>query len=122
MTENRKIYKSIGEVAKMLNLINKKSGKLSTHTLRYWEKEFKQIKPYIFAGKRRYYDEKSIDLLKNIHYLLKNKGMTIKGVKNLLNNNQTELDEDNNQTINRKTIKTKIYKISNLLKKLKNNG
>ena len=122
MTENRKIYKSIGEVAKMLNLIDKKSGKLSTHTLRYWEKEFRQIKPYIFAGKRRYYDEKSIHLLKNIHYLLKNKGMTIKGVKNLLNNNQTELDEDNNQTINRKIIKTKIYKISNLLKKLKNNG
>ena len=122
MTENRNIYKSIGEVAKMLNLIDKKSGKLSTHTLRYWEKEFKQIKPYIFAGKRRYYDEKSIDLLKNIHYLLKNKGMTIKGVKNLLNNNQTELDEDNNKTINRKIIKTKIYKISNLLKKLKNNG
>ena len=113
MAENRKLYKSIGEVAKMLNLINKKNGKLSTYTLRYWEKEFKQIKPYIFAGNRRYYDEKSIDILRNIHYLLKNKGMTIKGVKNLLNNNQTELDDDNNKTINRKIIKTQLYKISN---------
>ena len=122
MAENRKLYKSIGEVAKMLNLINKKNGKLSTYTLRYWEKEFKQIKPYIFAGNRRYYDEKSIDILRNIHYLLKNKGMTIKGVKNLLNNNQTELDDDNNKTINRKIIKTQLYKISNLLKKLKSNG
>ncbi len=122
MTENRKLYKSIGEVAKMLNLINKKNGKLSTYTLRYWEKEFKQIKPYIFAGNRRYYDEKSIDILRNIHYLLKNKGMTIKGVKNLLNNNQTELDDDNNKTINRKIIKTQLNKISNLLKKLKSNG
>ena len=122
MTENRKLYKSIGEVAKMLNLINKKNGKLSTYTLRYWEKEFKQIKPYIFAGNRRYYDEKSIDILRNIHYLLKNKGMTIKGVRNLLNNNQTELDDDNNKTINRKIIKTQLNKISNLLKKLKSNG
>ena len=48
--------------------------------------------------------------------------MTIKGVKNLLNNNQTELDDDNNKTINRKIIKTQLYKISNLLKKLKSNG
>ena len=122
MIENRKSYKSIGEVARMLNLVNKKSGKLSTHTLRYWEKEFKQIKPYIFAGKRRYYDEKSIDILRNIHYLLKNKGMTIKGVKNLLNNNHTKLDVLNNKSIKGDIIKNKLYKISNLLKKFKNNG
>ena len=51
---SNKTYKSISEVAKILNLKNPKSGKLSTHTLRYWEKEFKQIKPKIFAGKRRY--------------------------------------------------------------------
>ena len=38
-------YKSIGEVAKDLNLINPKTGKLNTHTIRFWEKEFKQIKP-----------------------------------------------------------------------------
>ena len=54
-------YKSISEVAEQLNLINPKTGKLSTHTLRYWEKEFKQINPKIFAGKRRYYDENTIN-------------------------------------------------------------
>ena len=70
MAENRKLYKSIGEVAKMLNLINKKNGKLSTYTLRYWEKEFKQIKPYFLLAMKDY-DEKSIDILRNIHYLLK---------------------------------------------------
>ena len=47
---------------KILNLYNKKSGKLSTHTIRFWEKEFKQIKPKIFSGKRRYFDQNNIKL------------------------------------------------------------
>ena len=55
-TENA--YKTIGEVAKDLNLVNSKNGKLNTHTIRFWEKEFKEIKPKIFSGKRRYYDKK----------------------------------------------------------------
>ena len=70
-----------------INLVNKKNGKLSTHTIRFWEKEFKQIKPFIFSGKRRYYDDKTILILKKIQFLLKNKGMTIEGVKNTLNLN-----------------------------------
>tara|TARA_B100000886_G_scaffold182609_1_gene125271 strand:- start:494 stop:859 length:366 start_codon:yes stop_codon:yes gene_type:complete len=119
---NNKTYKSIGEVAKILNLVNEKTGKLSTHTIRFWEKEFKEIKPFIFAGKRRYYDEKTIEILKKIQYLLKNKGMTIKGVKKLLKIKDSQLDEANIKTINKKIIKTKLDKISNLIKYIKNNG
>ena len=52
-----KVYKTIGEVAKDLNLINPKTGKLNTHTIRFWEKEFKQIKPKILTGNRRYYNK-----------------------------------------------------------------
>ena len=63
-------YKSIGEVAKDLNLINPKTGKLNTHTIRFWEKEFKQIKPKIFAGKRRYYNQKTIKYGLSIFNLL----------------------------------------------------
>ena len=122
MNENNKIYKTIGEVAKILNLIDKKTGKLSTHTIRFWEKEFKQVKPYIFAGRRRYYDDKSIEILKKIQFLLKNKGMTINGVKKYLNGENSKLDVNDNKTINKKIIKTKINKISNLLKSIKNNG
>ena len=122
MIQNNKTYKSIGEVAKILNLFDKKNGRLATHTIRFWEKEFKIIKPHIFAGKRRYYDDKSIEILKKIHFLLKNKGMTIKGVKKLLQNNKSELDEINNKTINEHVIKTKLKKISYLLKKIKTNG
>ena len=122
MNENNKVYKSIGEVAKMLNLVNKKNGKLSTHTIRFWEKQFKQIKPYVFSGKRRYYDNKSILILKKIKFLLKNKGMTIKGVKIELQNTKSELDEFDNKTINKKNIKNKLSKIANIIKSIKSNG
>ena len=57
-------YKTIGEVAKILNLTNPKTGSLSTHTIRFWEKEFKQLKPKILTGNRRYYDQKNIETLK----------------------------------------------------------
>ena len=122
MNDKSKIYKTIGEVAKILNLVDKKNGKLSTHTIRFWEKKFKQVKPNIFSGKRRYYDYKTIDILKKIQYLLKNKGMTINGVKKYLNNRDSELDDHYNKTINTKTVKTKISNISNIIKKLKSNG
>ena len=122
MNENSKTYKTIGEVAKLLNLIDKKTGKLSTHTLRYWEKEFRQIKPYIFSGKRRYYDVKTINILKKIQFLLKTKGMTVKGVKKQLLIDFSELDEVNNKSINKRIIKTKIKNISSLIKNIKNDG
>ena len=122
MSEKSKLYKSIGEVAEILNLVDSKTGKLSTHTIRFWEKEFKQIKPQIFAGKRRYYDRNTIEILKKIQFLLKNKGMTIKGAKKYLQTKKYELDEDDNKTINKKIIKTKLNKISNILKHLKSNG
>ena len=122
MKENKKTYKSISEVAKILNLVNKKNGKLSTHTIRFWEKEFRQIKPFIFSGKRRYYDDKTILILKKIQFLLKNKGMTVKGVKLELQNKDSELDEFDNKTINTKNIKTKLSKIADIIKSIKNNG
>ena len=117
---NEKKYKSISEVAQILNLVDRKTGKLSTHTLRFWEKEFKQLNPKIFAGRRRYYDNNSIEVLKKIQFLLKEKGMTIKGVKKLLNSNETGIDEINNLSIKAKNIKNRLEKISNLLRKLKN--
>ena len=101
-------YKSISEVAKILQLVNKKNGNLNTHTIRFWEKEFKQIKPKIFAGKRRYYDENSIKVLKKIKFLLKDKGMTINGAKKLLNDNKSLfLDEFSNKSISVESLKTR---------------
>ena len=122
MGEDNKLYKSIGDVAKILNLVDKKSGKLSTHTIRFWEKEFKQIKPKIFSGRRRYYDDKTIKIIKDIHFLLKNKGMTIKGVKKLLQNEYSDLDDTNNKIIKTNNVKSRLNKISNLIKEIKNNS
>ena len=118
-------YKSIGEVAKLLNLVNQKTGKLNTHTIRFWEKEFRQIRPKIFSGKRRYYDNKTIEILKKIKFLLKEKGMTINGVKKyLINKNSFDLDEFSNTSINSKNnnLKSQIEKISKLVKEIKKLG
>ena len=113
-------YKTIGEVAKILNLINQKNGSPSTHTIRFWEKEFKQIKPKIFTGNRRYYDENSINVLKKIKFLLKDQGMTLNGVKKVLNSNDSDIDELYNISIKqKKIIKSKILKIKKLLNKIK---
>ena len=120
INKNNQAYKTISEVAELLNLINPNSGKVSTHTLRFWEKEFKQIKPKIFAGRRRYYDQDTIEVLKNIKFLLKDKGMTIKGVKRHLLNDKSELDEASNTSIKTKNIlKLKLTKISKIIKQLK---
>ena len=118
--KNNDAYKTIGEVARELKLIDIKKGRIMTHTLRFWEKNFKQIKPKILAGGRRYYDLNTINLLKKIQYLLKVKGYTINGVKRVLNFEETVIDENNNISIKDKLkIKKKINKISSLLKELK---
>ena len=114
-------YKTIGEVAKILDLKDSKTGTLSTHTIRFWEKEFKQIKPKILNGNRRYFDNKSIDLLKKIKFLLKDQGMTINGVKKILNSKESlPLDELANNSIKAEKLKQKLLKISGLIKSIKN--
>ena len=123
MKKSDDAYKSIGEVAKILNLINKKNGSLNTHTIRFWEKEFNSIKPRILTGRRRYYDNSTIETLKKIKFLLKNQGMTIKGVKKILNEPTSfNLDDLSNKSINinnNLVLKKKISKISKIIKDIK---
>ena len=71
MNKSNNAYKTIGEVVKILKLESNKKDNLAAHTIRFWEKEFKQLKPKILNGNRRYYDEKSIRILKRVHFLLK---------------------------------------------------
>ena len=117
-------YKTIGEVARILGLVNKKKGSLNTHTIRFWEKQFRNINPRILAGRRRYYDQKSIEVLKKIKFLLKNQGMTIKGAKRSLESSDSfRLDDSSNKSINvdKKSLvlRKKISKISKLVKEIK---
>ena len=120
--KNNNAYKSIGEVAKILDLVNKKKGTMNTHTIRFWEKKFKQIKPQILNGNRRYYNNGTIEVLKKVKYLLKEQGLTINGAKKVLNSNKSlKLDELPNNSISADyTIKKKLKKISDLIKQIKN--
>ena len=113
-------YKTISEVVKILGLKSKRAKSIPTHTIRYWEKEFKQIKPKIFNGNRRYYDHENIKIIEKIHFLLKDQGITINGVKKILNEEKLlKLDEMSNKTIKAKDFKNKLIKISNIVKSLK---
>ena len=113
-------YKTISEVVKILGLKSKRAKSIPTHTIRYWEKEFKQIKPKIFYGNRRYYDQKDIKIIEKIHFLLKDQGMTINGVKKILNDEKLfKLDEITNKSIKAADFKNKLIKISNIIKSLK---
>ena len=110
----------ISELNESLNLINPKTKKPLNHVIRYWEKEFKQIRPKKINN-RRYYSSNQIKLIKLIKFLLRNKGLTISGVKAFLKKNTNELDYANTDS-----LKTEYYKISlkqkslSLLKKISN--
>ena len=113
-------YKSIGEVTKILNLKSKNNKSVPTHTIRFWEKEFKQVKPKIFTGNRRYYDEENVNILRKIKFLLKDKGMTIKGAKQILDSKEPlKLDEIGNKSIKVNNLKKKIVNISKIIKVLR---
>ncbi len=122
---NNQIYKTIGEVAQEINNSNKHNKKLNTHTLRFWEKHFKQIKPKILSGNRRYYSKKDIVYLKLIYTLLKNKGFTINGAKKALNDPSLKLDDSLFSSVNKKnlkkTLKIKLVKIKSIVEKIKTN-
>ena len=119
-----KAYKTIGEVAKILELKSKNKGAFSTHTIRFWETQFKQVKPKLLNYNRRYYDQKTINILKKIKFLLKEQGMTINGVKKILDNSNNidnlNLDEISNNSIRSDNLKNKVLKISKIVKNLKN--
>ena len=121
ISKNSDAYKSIGEVAKILDLVNVKKGTFNTHTIRFWEKEFKQIKPKILNGNRRYYNNQTIEVLKKVKFLLKEQGMTINGVKKVLNSDKSlNLDELSNNSISANyNFRNKLKNISNLVKQIK---
>ena len=110
---------NISEASKQLNLIDKISQKPLNHILRYWEKEFKEIKPKKINN-RRYYTAKQFEILKMIKFLLKNKGMTITGVKTLLKSKINKLDDTNNLSLKADYYRSNIKAKSKiLLKKIK---
>ena len=118
-------YISISELSKLLDLINRSNNKPLNHIIRYWEKEFKQIKPKIINN-RRYYSYDQVEIIKKIKFLLKNKGMTINGVKKILDIKGFKLDDDNSNSLKKDYYKSLIKNKSKLLlekvKKIKKHG
>ena len=118
-------FYTISELSKILNLINPSNKKPLNHVLRYWEKEFKQVKPKKIYN-RRYYSSKQVEMVKLIKFLLKNKGMTINGVKKIMNLNINKLDDYNSDSLKagyyKNALKNKSKNILNKIKKLKKYG
>ena len=116
---------NISELSKILNLINPESKKPLNHVIRFWEKEFKEIKPKIINN-RRYYSSKQVEIIKLIKFLLKTKGMTITGVKNVLNSKINKLDDYDSFSLKadyyKKNIKEKSTKILDKINNLKRYG
>lgn len=74
--ERQKLYYTIGEVSEMLGV--------NQSLLRFWETEFKTIKPKRSPKGTRYYSQKDIEEIKLIHYLLKERKLKIEGAKQVL--------------------------------------
>jgi len=116
---------NISEVSKIIKLVDESNKKPLNYILRYWEKKFKQIRPKKINN-RRYYTEQQVEIIKLIKFLLKSKGMTISGVKNLLNLNVNKLDDYNSDSLKadyyKLSLKEKSKKLLEKIKKLKNYG
>ena len=113
-----KNYLGISELSVKLDLVNKNTNKPASYILRFWEKEFKEIKPLILKGNRRYYDDKQIKIIKFIKYLLKDKGLTINGVKKILKEKKN-IDGSRKNNIEEEYLKMNIkIKSKKILKKL----
>ena len=122
MLKNKDKLLNISQTAKILGLKNEKNQKPSTHTLRFWETKFKQLKPTILSGNRRYYSAKNIKIIKLIIFLLKEQGLTINGAIKLMNEKVKELDDQKRSSIKaeyyKENIKTKSKIILNKIKKI----
>lgn len=99
-----KRYYKIGEVAKAFNV--------NTSLIRFWEKEFEELKPKKNAKGDRKFTPEDINNLKLIYYLVKDKGFTLEGAK-------THLKEEKKKTLKNFEIISKLEHIKNELLKFK---
>ena len=118
-------FLSISEVSKLLNLVDPLTKKPQNHVLRYWEKEFKEVKPKKINN-RRYYSSTQVEIIKLIKFLLKNQRMTIKGVKNVIKSDLNKLDDYNTDSLKadyyRRSLKNKSKLILEKINKIKSYG
>ena len=98
--QNKRYY-SIGEVASKFNV--------NPSLLRFWEQEFKILNPKKNSRGNRKFTQKDIEVINKIYFLLKEKGYTIQGAKDYINNENTSNKLD---IVNKlKSIKDKLIEI-----------
>jgi DNA-binding transcriptional MerR regulator len=101
-----KIYYSIGEVAELFNV--------NTSLIRFWEKEFEIIKPFKNKKGNRLFTKQDIDNFHIIYHLVKERGFTLQGAKDKLNENKTEVVD------NHELVKS-LQKVKEFLLEIKSN-
>ncbi len=108
----KKYYYTIGEVSNLLEV--------KPYVLRYWEKEFPQLKPSKKLGGNRRYNPDDIELLKKIKYMLYIQKYTIEGVRKKLKEikdlgNQFEFDFDSDKNARKRKILAQLKEVRKLL-------
>lgn len=95
-----KLYYAISEVADMLHI--------APSVIRYWETEFTQIHPAKNSKGERKFTAKDIEILQQIHYLVKDKGFTIEGARKELDAQKQEKKEDQQILVKLRELRKKI--------------
>tara|TARA_E500000178_G_C16580429_1_gene555771 strand:- start:183 stop:569 length:387 start_codon:yes stop_codon:yes gene_type:complete len=115
----------ISKLCEVLNLIDPKTKKPQTHTLRFWEKEFSQIKPKKINN-QRYYSQKDVEFAVLLKSLIRDEKISISGVKNILKKNTKKLDGYHKDSLDkeyfRTMLKNKSLRILNKINRIKNYG
>ena len=93
---NLKLYYSVREVSEMVGV--------PEHTLRFWEKEMPALKPKKSTGGARQYTKQDIELVRLIHHLVKEQGLTIKAAR-------ARLKTSKQQVVDRQEIITRLKDI-----------
>ena len=117
-------FVNISELCRIIDLIDPKTKKPLNHVVRYWEKEFNQIKPKKINN-HRYYSSKDIKTIQLVKFLIKDKKFTIAGAKSVLKKKFNKLDEHDISSLEEDFkfyIKNKSIKLLNKINKIKNYG
>lgn len=83
--EIQKLYYSIGEVAEIFNV--------APSLIRFWESEFDIIKPKKNRKGNRQFTKEDIESVRTIYHLVKERGFTLQGAKEMLRNNSFEIKD-----------------------------
>ncbi|MGC9355386.1 MAG: MerR family transcriptional regulator [Mariniphaga sp.] len=102
-----KVFFSIGEVAEMVGV--------TPSSIRYWESSFEELSPQKSSKGTRLFSKEDVETVKFIHHLVKERGMTVKGVQQKLKGNRQE-SIDNWEIVKRlQKVKEELMAIKNEL-------